>query len=140
MTVHGVVSPINSLTTRRSPYKGTSLIRNTLLLGPYRKTLPGVIWWSYRGGQFLMSEVPMWGTVSYERGSPVGRDTAGVRAGREQFGGWNAQPHPLSSAEDGADTTPCKVTPVILHGVISPLSTEFWDLSPINIPTTHRLP
>jgi hypothetical protein len=27
-------------------YRGTSLIRNTPLLGPYSRTLPRVIWWS----------------------------------------------------------------------------------------------
>ena len=26
-------------------YKSTSLIRNTPLLGPYRRTIPRVIWW-----------------------------------------------------------------------------------------------
>jgi hypothetical protein len=27
-------------------YRGTSLIRNTPLLGPYSRTLPRVLWWS----------------------------------------------------------------------------------------------
>jgi hypothetical protein len=27
-------------------YTGTSLIRNTPLLGPYSRTLPRVLWWS----------------------------------------------------------------------------------------------
>ena len=30
----------------RSMYRGTSLIRNTPLLGPYRRTIPRVLWWS----------------------------------------------------------------------------------------------
>ena len=40
---------------------GTSLIRNTPLLGPYRRTIHRVLWWSWGGG-----------AVSYERGTPVG--------------------------------------------------------------------
>ena len=28
------------------PYRGTSLIRNTPLLGPYSRTIPRVVWWS----------------------------------------------------------------------------------------------
>ena len=39
------------------PYRGTSLIRNTPLLGPYSRTR--VLWWSKGGGLFLMSEVPL---------------------------------------------------------------------------------
>ena len=39
--------------------RGTSLIRNFLLLGPYSRPLPGALRWSYGGGQFLMSEVPL---------------------------------------------------------------------------------
>ena len=27
-------------------YRGTSLLRNTPLLGPYSRTMPRVIWWS----------------------------------------------------------------------------------------------
>jgi len=42
------------------PYRGTSLIRNTPLLGPYSRTIPKVIWWSWGGGLFLMSEVPLY--------------------------------------------------------------------------------
>ena len=41
-------------------YRGTSLIRNTPLLGPYSGIIPRVLWWSYGG----------W-AVSYERGTPV---------------------------------------------------------------------
>ena len=39
--------------------RGTSLIRNTPLLGPCSRTVPRVLWWSYGGGLFLMSEVPL---------------------------------------------------------------------------------
>ena len=31
-------------------YRGTSLIRNSGPLGPYSRTLPRALWWSYRGG------------------------------------------------------------------------------------------
>ena len=41
-------------------YRGTSLIRNTPLLGPYSKTIPRGKWWSWGGG-----------AVSHERGTPV---------------------------------------------------------------------
>ena len=45
------------LTQLVTPYRGTSVIRNTPLLGPYRRTIPSVILWSKGGGLFLMSEV-----------------------------------------------------------------------------------
>ena len=41
-------------------YRGTSLIRNNPTLGPYSRTIPRVRWWSYGGGLFLMSEVPLY--------------------------------------------------------------------------------
>ena len=47
-------------------YRGTSLMRNTPLLGPYSKTTPGVLWWPYGGGLFLMSEVPLQGRQEVE--------------------------------------------------------------------------
>jgi hypothetical protein len=31
-------------------YRGTSLIRNCLLLGPYIRPIPRGLWWSYGGG------------------------------------------------------------------------------------------
>jgi len=31
---------------RPPTYRGTSLIRNTPLLGPYSRTIPRVLWWS----------------------------------------------------------------------------------------------
>ena len=40
-------------------YRGTSLIRNSAPLGPYSRTMPGALWWSYGGGLFLMSEAPL---------------------------------------------------------------------------------
>ena len=40
-------------------YRGTSLIRNAPLLGPFSRTTPRVLWWSQGGG-----------AVSYEQGTP----------------------------------------------------------------------
>ena len=43
----------------RTGYRGTSLIRNTPLLGLYSRTIPQVLWWFWEGGLSLMSEVPL---------------------------------------------------------------------------------
>jgi hypothetical protein len=32
------------------PYRGSSLIRNSLPLGPYSRTMPRALWWSYSKG------------------------------------------------------------------------------------------
>ena len=40
-------------------YRGTSPIRKRLPLGPYSRHMPRALWWSYGGGRFLMSEVPL---------------------------------------------------------------------------------
>ena len=40
-------------------YRGTSLMSNTPLLGPYSRTIPRVLWRRKGGGLFLMSEVPL---------------------------------------------------------------------------------
>jgi len=45
---------------RVGSYRGTSLIRNCLLLGPYSRPMPRVLWCSYGGGLFLMSEGPLY--------------------------------------------------------------------------------
>ena len=45
-------------------YRGTSLIRNTPLLRPCRRTMPRAVWWSGGGGLFLMSEVPLYAITS----------------------------------------------------------------------------
>jgi len=34
-------------------YRGTSLIRNCLILGPYSRTMPMALRWSWGGGSFL---------------------------------------------------------------------------------------
>ena len=41
------------------PYRGTSLIRNSALLGPYSRTMHRALWWVPGGDHFLMSEVPL---------------------------------------------------------------------------------
>ena len=64
---------------RCRPYRGTSLIRNTPLLGPYSRTIPRVLWRSQGGGLFLMSEVPLYtGAGRVVRGAE--RVLAGVLA------------------------------------------------------------
>ena len=42
-------------------YRGTSLIRNTPLLGLYNRTIPTVLWWFLKGDLFLVSEVTLFG-------------------------------------------------------------------------------
>jgi len=42
-------------------YRGTWLIRNRHPVGPYSRTMPGLLWWSWGGG-----------AVSYDRGTPAG--------------------------------------------------------------------
>ena len=41
-------------------YRGTSLIRKHLFLGSYGSPVLRALWWSYWGGRFLMSEVPLY--------------------------------------------------------------------------------
>ena len=40
-------------------YRVTSLIIKRLPLGPYCRPIPRALWCSYRGGLFLVSEVPL---------------------------------------------------------------------------------
>ena len=35
-------------------YRGTSLIRNTICLGSYRRSMPGALWWSGGGGGYFL--------------------------------------------------------------------------------------
>ena len=64
------------------PYKGTSLIRNSAPLGPYRRNMPRALWWSCGGGGvFLTSEVPLHPHTS----NRLGRATGGTEeGGRDQ--------------------------------------------------------
>ena len=39
--------------------RGTSLMRNRLLLGPYSSPVPRGLGWSWRGARFLVGEVPL---------------------------------------------------------------------------------
>ena len=41
-----------------SPYKGTSLFKKRIPLGPCSRPMPRALWWSYGGGHFSLSEVP----------------------------------------------------------------------------------
>ena len=47
-------------TRRIQRYRGTSLIRNRPLLGPFSRAMPGALWWSLGGG-----------AVFHEPGTPV---------------------------------------------------------------------
>ena len=40
-------------------YRGTSLIRNRPTIGSYGRTIPRILWWSYRGRPFLMNKIPL---------------------------------------------------------------------------------
>jgi hypothetical protein len=40
-------------------------MRNNPLLGPYGRSIPRVLWWSYWGGLFLLSEVPLYCAARY---------------------------------------------------------------------------
>ena len=42
------------------PYRGTSLTKKRTPLGPYSRPMPRVPGWSWAGGCFLMSEVPLY--------------------------------------------------------------------------------
>jgi len=44
----------------RDLYRVTSFTRHSAPLGPYIRTMPRAQWWSLGGGQFLMSEVPLY--------------------------------------------------------------------------------
>ena len=47
-------------TSTHTPYRGTSLMRNSAPLGPCSRTMHMVIWWFQGVGLFLMSEVPLY--------------------------------------------------------------------------------
>ena len=51
--------------------RGTSLIRNSALLGPYSRTMHRALWWVLGGGRFIISEVPLYVSPKYpgHRGS-----------------------------------------------------------------------
>ena len=50
--------------TMGSAYRGTSLIRHSPPLGPYSRTMSGVLGGSKEGGMFLMGELPLYGIRS----------------------------------------------------------------------------
>ena len=41
-------------------YRGTSLIINSALLGPFSSTMHRALWWVLGGGRFFMSKVPLY--------------------------------------------------------------------------------
>ena len=54
---------------RNPPYRGTSLIRNRLLPGPYSRTMPRALWCSWGGGRFFISQIPLYGLGRIPRSS-----------------------------------------------------------------------
>ena len=60
--------------------QGTSLIRNNAPLGPYTRTMPMTLWWSWGRGLILISEVPLYN-------APPGQSTA-VRVTRVSGSGF----------------------------------------------------
>ena len=53
-------SPTSAAALQIMHYRGTSLIRNSPLLGSYSNTVPRVLWWSWGGGGLLlMGEIPL---------------------------------------------------------------------------------
>jgi len=53
MTSRGSGGSARKINSQLPRYRGTSLIRNCLLLGPYSRTMPRAPRWSYGGGSFL---------------------------------------------------------------------------------------
>ena len=69
-------------------HRVTSLIRNRPPLGPYSRDMPGPLWWSWGGGRFLMSEVPLydwWMAHRRRRGGPICPETGPSQAYPETF-------------------------------------------------------
>ena len=58
----------------------TSSSSDSAPLGPYSRVMPRALWWPYEGGQFLMSEVPLYAagadaeeeSSSYDSEEPLG--------------------------------------------------------------------
>ena len=62
---------VRSVASWPSGYRGTLLMGNTTLLGPYSRTVPRALWWSKGGGLFLLSEVPLFSPGCCFRPGPV---------------------------------------------------------------------
>ena len=58
---------ISTSCTNEPYYRGTSLTRKRNPLGPYRRPMPRVLGGTWRGGRFLMGEVPLYSIASHER-------------------------------------------------------------------------
>ena len=53
--------------SKARPYRGTSLRRNKPPVGPYSRPTPRVLWWSWGGALFLMSESPLYTPATRSR-------------------------------------------------------------------------
>ena len=58
--VHCVLLCKPALAPANPPYRGTSIIRNNASLGPWRRTMPMALWWSWGGWLFLTGEVTLY--------------------------------------------------------------------------------
>ena len=73
-----------------APYRGISPIRNRTPLGPNRRPMRRALWWSWGGGQFLMSEVPLYGRAKSVPQLWFARDSF-----REACFNWKVDKRPL---------------------------------------------
>ena len=119
------------------PYRGTLQIKNSAPPGPYSRTMPRALWWSYGGG-----------AVSYERGTPVLAGERGwtslnvLRDCRTENGSSQGQNLALiailvpSSLDSGPSTTPHAAGPgdgVPCHSLSHSLSHSL----PLSLFLTH---
>ena len=106
-------------------YRGTSLIRNIPLSGPYSRTMPRALWWPHGRGLFLLSEVSLYrGTSHIINSSPPYGPPKGPRLSPTE-GSW------------GGDVSYERGTPVIVsEGVHTCAVLEVQGL--LEIKNTHR--
>ena len=46
--------PLDRIKFLGTEYRGTSLTRNSVPLGPYIRTMPRALWWSWEGGGYFL--------------------------------------------------------------------------------------
>ena len=87
-------------------YRGTSFIRNRHPAGPYSRTMPRLLWRSYGGGRFLMSEVPLYRSCLSGLGlHPLYQDARGIGRARYLASGVAFSEKTLN---EDADRPPCR--------------------------------
>jgi hypothetical protein len=105
---------------QRTSYRGTSLMRNTPLLGPYRRTMHRVL---------CPMVVLRGGAVSYERGTPVLQGTSRPSAAAQGYFAHKKQPPPVgppycpghspTAGSSGGVVSYERGTPVMMWGLFS---------------------